>query len=209
MILIKKNKTKIDLFIEVNWMKVGLKELLIWIISATGTQQVQIQQQHQQQQQQIIAQQSQSQLESQESLVQSQLADESDQVPHSSRKQKIKQVKHFSFLIKIHISFFRLAICDVKCHLIQTNWQKKQQQQQNRSNFFSLLQYVKREIAKFFGVDVASEERERVKWSERQKRLALRRFGSLKQVHIPSVFFIHFFVEFQYQFVEQSNQNEC
>lgn len=44
------------------------------------------------------------------------------------------------------------------------------------------LQYVKREIAKFFGVDVASEERERVKWSERQKRLALRRFGSLKQV---------------------------
>lgn len=41
---------------------------------------------------------------------------------------------------------------------------------------------MKREIAKFFGVDVASEERERAKWSERQKRLALRRFGSLKQV---------------------------
>ncbi|XP_031628527.1 inactive rhomboid protein 1 isoform X2 [Contarinia nasturtii] len=100
-----------------------------------GAQQMQIQQQHQHQQQQITAQQSQSQLESQESLVQSQLADESDQVPHSSRKQKIKQ-------------------------------------------------YVKREIAKFFGVDVASEERERVKWSERQKRLALRRFGSLKQIQI-------------------------
>lgn len=43
---------------------------------------------------------------------------------------------------------------------------------------------MKREIAKFFGVDMASEERERVKWSERQKRLALRRFGSLKQVLI-------------------------
>lgn len=41
---------------------------------------------------------------------------------------------------------------------------------------------MKREVAKFFGVDVASEERERIKWSERQKRLALRRFGSLKQV---------------------------
>lgn len=41
---------------------------------------------------------------------------------------------------------------------------------------------MKREIAKFFGVDMASEERERVKWCERQKRLALRRFGSLKQV---------------------------
>lgn len=46
------------------------------------------------------------------------------------------------------------------------------------------FQYVKREIAKFFGVDVASEDRERVKWSERQKRLALRRFGSLKQVSL-------------------------
>lgn len=45
------------------------------------------------QQQQITPQQSHSQLESQESLVQSQLADETDQVPHSSRKQKIKQVR--------------------------------------------------------------------------------------------------------------------
>ncbi|XP_055314964.1 inactive rhomboid protein 1 isoform X2 [Sitodiplosis mosellana] len=94
-----------------------------------GAQQVQVQQE------QITPQQSQSQLESQESLVQSQLADDSDQAPHTSRKQKIKQ-------------------------------------------------YVKREIAKFFGVDVASEDRERVKWSERQKRLALRRFGSLKQIQI-------------------------
>lgn len=49
------------------------------------------------QQQQITPQQSQSQLESQESLVQSQLADDSDQVPHSSRKQKIKQVMCGSF----------------------------------------------------------------------------------------------------------------
>lgn len=47
------------------------------------------------QQQQITPQQSQSQLESQESLVQSQLADDSDQVPHSSRKQKIKEVKFY------------------------------------------------------------------------------------------------------------------
>lgn len=74
--------------------------------------------------------QSHQQLDSQDSLVQSQMADESDQLT-TSRKQKIKQ-------------------------------------------------YVKREVAKFFGVDVMSEERERVKWCERQKRLALRRFGSLK-----------------------------
>lgn len=53
--------------------------------------------------------------------------------------------------------------------------------------FYSPFQYVKREVAKFFGVDVASEERERVKWSERQKRLALRRFGSLKQVFFFSI----------------------
>lgn len=75
--------------------------------------------------------QSHQQLDSQDSLVQSQMAEESDQLSHSSRKQKIKQ-------------------------------------------------YVKREVAKFFGVDLSSEERERVKWSDRQKRLALRRFGSLK-----------------------------
>lgn len=54
--------------------------------------------------------------------------------------------------------------------------------------FHRYFQYVKREIAKFFGVDVASEERERVKWSERQKRLALRRFGSLKQVNVAKYF---------------------
>lgn len=52
-----------------------------------GNQQVQVQQQ------QMPTQQVQSQLESQESLVQSQLVDESDQVSHSSRKQKIKQVR--------------------------------------------------------------------------------------------------------------------
>lgn len=41
-------------------------------------------------------------------------------------------------------------------------------------------EYVKREVSKFFGVDMPSEERERIKWSDRQRRLALRRFGTLK-----------------------------
>lgn len=50
---------------------------------------------------------------------------------------------------------------------------------------------MKREVAKFFGVDIASEERERVKWIERQKRLALRRFGSLKQVSKKSTTQVH------------------
>lgn len=39
--------------------------------------------------------------------------------------------------------------------------------------------YMKSEVAKFFGVDQSSETHERIKWCERQKRLAIRRFGPL------------------------------
>lgn len=39
--------------------------------------------------------------------------------------------------------------------------------------------YMKSEMAKFFGVDQSSETHERIKWCERQKRLAIRRFGPL------------------------------
>lgn len=39
--------------------------------------------------------------------------------------------------------------------------------------------YMKSELAKFFGVDQSSETHERIKWCERQKRLAIRRFGPL------------------------------
>lgn len=38
---------------------------------------------------------------------------------------------------------------------------------------------MKSEVAKFFGVDQPSETHERIKWCERQKRLAIRRFGQL------------------------------
>lgn len=41
-------------------------------------------------------------------------------------------------------------------------------------------EYLRREIARFFGVDCCSEEHERTKWADRQKRLAHRRFGQLK-----------------------------
>lgn len=41
-------------------------------------------------------------------------------------------------------------------------------------------EYIRREIAKFFGVDAQTETEERYKWSERQKRFAIRRFGPLK-----------------------------
>lgn len=59
----------------------------------------------------------------------------------------------------------------------------QQQRQQNPSRYSrkqKVKDYVKREIAKFFGVDILSEEEERIKWFERQKRLAIRCFGQLR-----------------------------
>ncbi len=59
----------------------------------------------------------------------------------------------------------------------------QQQRQQNQSRYSrkqKIKDYVKREIAKFFGVDMLSEEEERIKWFERQKRLAVRCFGQLR-----------------------------
>lgn len=59
----------------------------------------------------------------------------------------------------------------------------QQQRQQNQSRYSrkqKIKDYVKREIAKFFGVDMLSEEEERIKWFERQKRLAIRCFGQLR-----------------------------
>lgn len=41
-------------------------------------------------------------------------------------------------------------------------------------------EYIRREFTKFFGVDAGSEEEERIKWFERQKRLAIRCFGPLR-----------------------------
>lgn len=75
--------------------------------------------------------------------------------------------------------------------------QQQQQQQQQRGNLTSMQQqrqqnqsrytrkqkikdFMKREVAKFFGVDTLSEEDERIKWYERQKRLAIRCFGQLR-----------------------------
>lgn len=58
--------------------------------------------------------------------------------------------------------------------------QTRQQNQSRYSRKQKVKEYVKREIAKFFGVDVMSEEEERAKWFERQKRLAIRCFGQLR-----------------------------
>lgn len=59
----------------------------------------------------------------------------------------------------------------------------QQQRTQNQSRYTrkqKIKDYVRREIAKFFGVDTLSEEDERIKWYERQKRLAIRCFGQLR-----------------------------
>lgn len=81
----------------------------IWITLKTGGQQVQVQPQ-----QQLAPQQSHSQLESQESLVQSQLADETDQVPHPSRKQQIKQVDN-SLICKFAAFFPSFCLITLPC----------------------------------------------------------------------------------------------
>lgn len=58
--------------------------------------------------------------------------------------------------------------------------QQIQQHQQRLSRKQRVKEYLRREIAKFFGVDCCSEEIERTIWADRQKRLAVRRFGQLK-----------------------------
>lgn len=57
---------------------------------------------------------------------------------------------------------------------------RHQQNQSRYSRKQKIKDYIKSEIARFFGVDVLSEEEERAKWFERQKRLAIRCFGHIR-----------------------------
>ncbi|XP_058823262.1 inactive rhomboid protein 1-like [Topomyia yanbarensis] len=50
----------------------------------------------------------------------------------------------------------------------------------NMSRKQRIKEYMKHETAKFFGVDNLNEDYERLKWEDRQKRFAFRRFGQLK-----------------------------
>lgn len=59
----------------------------------------------------------------------------------------------------------------------------QQQRQQTVSRYSrkqKVKEYIRKEFTKFFGVDPGSEEEERIKWFERQKRLAIRCFGQLR-----------------------------
>ena len=47
-----------------------------------------------------------------------------------------------------------------------------------------IKEFLRHETSQFFGVDYLNEEYERQKWEDRQKRLAIRRFGPLKDEHV-------------------------
>ncbi|XP_055628258.1 inactive rhomboid protein 1-like isoform X1 [Toxorhynchites rutilus septentrionalis] len=49
-----------------------------------------------------------------------------------------------------------------------------------------IKEYIRRSTSQFFGVDVLNEEYEQQKWEDRQKRLAVRRFGPLKEDAVVS-----------------------
>ncbi|XP_033606126.1 inactive rhomboid protein 1 isoform X3 [Cryptotermes secundus] len=44
--------------------------------------------------------------------------------------------------------------------------------------------YIKRETAAFFGVEESSEEEQQARWLDRRKRLAIRKYGSLKEEYL-------------------------
>lgn len=50
-----------------------------------------------------------------------------------------------------------------------------------------LFSFIKRETAMFFGLDEEFEETEKLKWLDRRKRLATRKYGELKSEYINSV----------------------
>jgi len=53
--------------------------------------------------------------------------------------------------------------------------------------FIILCSFIKRETAMFFGLDEEFEETEKLKWLDRRKRLATRKYGELKNEYINSV----------------------
>lgn len=50
-----------------------------------------------------------------------------------------------------------------------------------------MFSFIKRETAMFFGLDEEFEETEKLKWLDRRKRLATRKYGELKNEYNSSV----------------------
>lgn len=65
-------------------------------------------------------------------------------------------------------------------HPTRNTLQQRQQTVSRYSRKQKVKEYIRREFTKFFGVDAVSEEEERIKWFERQNRLAIRCFGQLR-----------------------------
>lgn len=53
--------------------------------------------------------------------------------------------------------------------------------------FYFVYSFIRRETAMFFGLDEEYEESEKLKWLDRRKRLATRKYGELKSEFINSV----------------------
>lgn len=148
-------------------------------------------QSHQQQQQQQPQQQQQQQssqsavLSSQPTLINRSYQHQS-QHQHSHSQSAIQSMAHSTSNRHHHnITSNNNATSNNNSNILCTTPQRstltiRQQMQQRLSRKQRLKEYVRREVAKFFGVDGQSEDEERIKWNERQKRLALRRFGPLK-----------------------------
>jgi hypothetical protein len=47
-----------------------------------------------------------------------------------------------------------------------------------------VLSCIRRETAVFFGVEESSEEEQQARWLDRRKRLAIRKYGSLKEEYL-------------------------
>lgn len=52
--------------------------------------------------------------------------------------------------------------------------------------YYFMYRFIKRETAMFFGLDEEFEETEKLKWLDRRKRLATRKYGELKNEYICS-----------------------
>lgn len=58
----------------------------------------------------------------------------------------------------------------------------------NHVNFFFFrFSFIKRETAMFFGLDEEYEDTEKLKWLDRRKRLATRKYGELRNEYMNSV----------------------
>uniref|UniRef100_A0A1I8QES1 Peptidase S54 rhomboid domain-containing protein n=1 Tax=Stomoxys calcitrans TaxID=35570 RepID=A0A1I8QES1_STOCA len=62
----------------------------------------------------------------------------------------------------------------------QPQQQQQQQQQQRYSCKKRFTEYMRREVMRFFGVEMSTDAEDFALWQGRQRRLALRRFGTLK-----------------------------